>query len=152
MAFKHIQSNRLVFLLSEEGTPSGVVLQGENIPNGSLCVDTDNGKLFILSAGVWKEVGTDQTPIVDVPEYIVIRETPIVPAGTSGYVFPIGTGTAPVIPLDNTLYFYVNTMKSIIDVDWEYNTNSQEITWISPRYDLEATDEIEIFYTIKILP
>lgn len=152
MAFKHIQSNRLVFLLSEEGTPSGVVLQGENIPNGSLCVDTDNGKLFILSAGVWKEVGTDQTPEVEVPEYVVIRETPIVPAGTSGYVFSIGTGTAPIIPLDNTLFFYVNTMKSIIDVDWSYNDSAQEITWISSRYDLETSDEIEIFYTIKILP
>ncbi|MFV2014526.1 MAG: hypothetical protein ACC656_03800 [Candidatus Heimdallarchaeota archaeon] len=146
MAFKHIQSNRLVFLLTEEGTPTGFKIGNEDIPKGSLCVDIDNLKLYMFTGTSWKELGTGTA---EVDETITVYETPAV-SGTSGWVFSIGTGTNVLQPLANTLFFYVNTQKAVVDVDWAYDSYSQEIHWISTSYDLEENDLIEIYYQVKL--
>lgn len=146
MAFKHVQSNRLVFLLTEEGAPSGYKIGNEDIPQGSLCIDIVDIKVFIFTGTVWKELGSGTA---EVEQVITVYQTPAV-SGTSGWIFPIGTGTNVLEPLANTTFFYVNTQKSVVDVDWEYNSIEQAIYWISTSYDLEENDLIEIYYQVKL--
>jgi len=148
MAFKYIQSNRLVFLLTEEGTPTGFTIAGENIPKGSLCVDYVSAKLYIFNGTGWEEIGTGQGSISG--EVITVYQTPIVPSGTSGFIFPIGTGTNVLDPLNNTMFFYVNTQKSVVNVDWTYESISQDIKWIGQSYNLEQSDMIEIYYDVRL--
>lgn len=148
MAFKHIQSNQLVFLLSEEGTPSGIKIGNEDIPKGSLSVDIVNAFLYIFNGTSWNRVGSDGGGLSG--EVITVYQTPSVSAGTSGWYFPIGTGTNILSPLDNTLMFYVNTQKSVVNIDWTYDNIMQEIYWQSTSYDLEQNDLIEIFYQVRL--
>lgn len=148
MAFKHIQSNQLVFLLSEEGTPSGINVAGEDIPTGSLSVDIVNAFLYIFNGTSWNRVGSDGGGFAG--ETINVYQTPSVPQGTSGWSFPIGTGTNVLMPLDNSMYFYVNTQKSVVNMDWSYDQSMQEIYWQSTSYDLEQNDLIEIYYQVKL--
>ncbi len=52
---KHIRSSvKGVFLLEHQGEPTTTVTDfGEPIEIGSLCVDTDNGVLYIYKGGIW---------------------------------------------------------------------------------------------------
>lgn len=147
MAFKHIQANTITFLLSSDGTPTGLKIGNEDIPNGSLAVDSVNAILYILRETSWVRVGDGDSISGSV---ITVYETPIVPAGTSGWQFQVGSGTSALEILDNTLFFYVNTQKSVINIDWVYDEDSQTITWISSSYDLEENDLIEIYYDVRL--
>jgi len=147
MAFKHIQSNDVVYLLSSTGVPSGITIGTDTIPSGSLSVDINDPKLYILNGQTWERVGSDTGYAGEV---VTVYQTPTVSSSTSGWIFPIGTGTNVLEPLENTLYFYVNTQKTVINADWTYDDVNQEIHWISTSYDLETDDIIEIYYQTKL--
>ena len=149
MAFKHIQSNDIVYLLSSTGVPSGITIGTDVIPHGSLSIDINNPKVYILKNNdVWEPLGEgDGSGITDI---VTVYQTPPVPSGTTSWIFPIGTGTSVLQPLANTMYFYVNTQKTVVDVDWIYDSNAQEIIWTSISYGLENDDVIEIYYQVKL--
>jgi len=148
MAFKHIQSNDVVYLLSNDGIPTDVTIGTDIIPSGSLSIDINDPKVYILKLnGTWEPLGEGGGTIGEV---ITVYQTPQVPSGTSSWIFPIGTGTNVLYPLENTMYFYVNTQKTVINNDWIYDIIPQEIRWVSISYGLETDDIIEIYYQTKL--
>jgi len=147
MAFKHIQSNDVVYLLSSTGVPTDITIGTDSIPSGSLSIDINDPKVYILKLnGTWEPLGSGS----GINNIITVYQTPQVTNGTTPWIFPIGTGTNVLNPLENTMYFYVNTQKTVINNDWFYNNITQEISWISSSYGLEIDDVIEIYYQTKL--
>jgi hypothetical protein len=64
---QHIRSSiKGVFLLQHHGVPLDFVTDfGETIIEGSLCVDIDEGNIYILKNGAWIKVGSDNLVTID---------------------------------------------------------------------------------------
>lgn len=139
MAFKHISANRLSFLLTSDGVPSGMLVNGENIPVGSLSIDRINGKLYqLLPNFSWQEIAAATGGTTELFEELS-------PASTSApLTYHLGFN-----PLAGSVKVFVNGLLAIPDPaqHHDYTLSGMTITWsLTPNYPVDPTDQIVVYY------
>lgn len=145
MAYKHVSSNRLSFLLTSDGAPSGLMVNGENIPIGSLVIDRINGKLYQLKPNTsWVETGSGNagTSGGAVPTSIIEE---LLTASTSApYTFNLG-----FTPRTGTVKVFVNGLLAVPYplTNYDYTLGGLTITWsLTPQYNIDPQDQIVVYY------
>lgn len=148
MAFKHISANRLSFLLTSDGVPSGFLIGGENIPVGSLAIDRINAITYQLQPNLaWIPLGSGN-------------------AGTSGNVKPpsevfeqliTASTSAPFVyytsfnPVSGSVKVFVNGLLAIPSpiTSFDYTLSGMTITWAnSPSsFQLDPSDIVVVYYS-----
>jgi len=142
MAFKHISANRLSFLLTADGVPSGLLVNGENIPIGSLAIDRVNAKLYQLKPNLaWTEIGTGGGGGT-VPSQVYEQ---LVSASTSApFVFHLGFN-----PVAGSVKVFVNGLlvKANPLTNYDYTLSGTTVTWSNtPSFAIDHSDDIIVYY------
>lgn len=146
MAFKHISASRLSFLLTSDGVPSGFLVNGENIPIGSLSIDRVNGKTYQLKPNsVWQEFGTGNASTSGNAVPVEIFEE-LVDADTSApWIFNLGFN-----PISNSVKIFVNGQLAIPYpiLNYDYQLIGTTVTWtLTPSFLIDAQDQIIAYYS-----
>lgn len=141
MAFKHISANRLSFLLTADGTPSGFLVNGENIPIGSLAIDRINAKLYQLKTNLsWQEVtGGGGSGASQLFEQLTTAST------SAPYTFHLGFN-----PVSGSVKLFVNGLlaKASPLLNYDYTLSGTTITWSNtPSFNIDPLDDIVVYYS-----
>lgn len=142
MAFKHISSGRLAFLLSSDGAPSGLYIGGEQIPVGSLSLDRINGKLYQLQPNTsWQLVGTGGgggTVPSQVYEELVTAST------SAPYTYNLGFN-----PVSGSVKVFLNGLLAVPSPlsGFDYTLSGTTITWsLLAAYQPDPLDHLVVYY------
>jgi hypothetical protein len=139
MAFKHIQASRLSFLLASDGIPSGLLVNGENIPVGSLSIDRVAGKLYILRANLaWQEIAGGSGGATPIFEELLTAST------SAPYTYNLG-----FTPTNGSLQVFVNGQLAIPapTAGAHYAVSGLTITWLpNAPYPIDPMDQLVAYY------
>lgn len=143
MAFKHISANRLSFLLTSDGVPSGFTVNNEPIPVGSLSIDRVNGKTYQLQPNfTWALIGSGGgggTVPSEVYEQLTSAST------SAPYVFHTSFN-----PVTNSVKLFVNGLlaKPSPLTNFDYTLSGTTITWSNtPSFQLDPSDDVVVQYS-----
>jgi len=141
MAFKHILANKLSFLLTSDGVPSGYYVNNEIIPIGSLSIDRVNAKVYQLQTNsTWALMaGSGGTVPSQLYEELTTGST------SAPYVYNLSFN-----PVAGSVQLYVNGQLALPSplTNFHYTLSGLTITWSgSAPYVIDPNDQVVAHYS-----
>jgi hypothetical protein len=141
MAFKHILANKLSFLLTSDGVPSGYYVNNEIIPIGSLSIDRVNAKVYQLQTNsTWSLMaGTGGAVPSQLYEQLTTAST------SAPFVYHLSFN-----PVAGSVQIFVNGQLALPSplTNFHYTLTGLTVTWSGTApFAIDVNDQVVAHYS-----